>query len=300
MKAFFRAARPLSQRDDWSLDDRARFNGLSEGYLLQFLSENKGALTTARRLGFTLAHSKPHQSLPTAAGGKAADATPRQRAADVTPAVSKSPRAPQPTKATRHAERPKSGTPPHAKPHAPTVAVEDEAGGGSMQDADKASTGNSKQRRAAKRSARHHALQLPAQQPHTRKIGPWLVMIFWVRLRRRARLRRALEDLEELRDEMLDSWTPSAKTRMGPRRSSTLRSTRAQLDLPSASTHPGLNSLWEREKGELRVEAQAQLLKLLLPPKAVGPSHMASTSDSKVRCRIFISVREILAFIFVP
>ena len=205
MKAtFFQATRPPLQRDDWSLEDRARFNGLSEGYLLQFLSENKGALTTARRLGFTLAHSKPHQSLPTAAGGKAADATPRQRAADVTPAVSKSPRAPQPTKATRHAERPKSGTPPHAKPHAPTTAMEDEAGGGSMQDADKASTGNSKQRRAAKRSARHHALQLP----HNRKIGPWLVMIFWVRLRRRARLRRALEDLEdleELRDEMLDT-----------------------------------------------------------------------------------------------
>ena len=176
---------------------------------MQFLSENKGALTTARRLGFTLAHSKPHQSLPTAAGGKAADATHRHRAADATPAASKSPKAPRPRKATRHAERPKSGTSPSAKPHAPTAAVEDETGGGAVQDADATPKRNSKQRRAAKRSARHHALQLPAQQRHSRKIGPTLLVVtFWARLRRRARLRHALEDLEdleELRDEMLDT-----------------------------------------------------------------------------------------------
>ena len=176
MKAFFQAARPPLQRDDWSLEDRARFNGLSEGYLLQFLSENKGALTTARRLGFTLSltHSKPHQSLPTAAGGKAADATHRRRAADATPATSKSNKAPRPRKATRHAEHPKSGTSaPNAQPHAPTAAVEDEAAGGAVQDADAAPTRNSKQRRAAKRSARHHTLQLLAQKVRQQALSRW-------------------------------------------------------------------------------------------------------------------------------
>lgn len=50
MEAFFRSARRPSRPSEWTLEDAARFAALKEGYLLQFLSENKKAFATARRL----------------------------------------------------------------------------------------------------------------------------------------------------------------------------------------------------------------------------------------------------------
>ena len=59
MEALFRSARRPSRPSEWTLEEAARFTALKEGYLLQFLSENKKAFATARRLGLPLLQSQP-------------------------------------------------------------------------------------------------------------------------------------------------------------------------------------------------------------------------------------------------
>jgi hypothetical protein len=43
MEAFFRSAARRPSRSSWTVDEAARYAALKEGYLLQFLSEHKGA-----------------------------------------------------------------------------------------------------------------------------------------------------------------------------------------------------------------------------------------------------------------
>jgi hypothetical protein len=57
-------------RAAWSVEERARFAALREYELLQLLSRDKKALTTARRLGLSLSHPQPQPpSRSTAVGG---------------------------------------------------------------------------------------------------------------------------------------------------------------------------------------------------------------------------------------
>ena len=72
----------------WSIDDASTFAALKEFKLLQLLSTDKKAFTTARRLGLSFSHSQsqPCSSASAAAGPAAAPAPPTADAAPVSAA----------------------------------------------------------------------------------------------------------------------------------------------------------------------------------------------------------------------
>ena len=194
MEAFFRSAARLPSRSSWTVDEAARYAALKEGYLLQFLSEHKGALATARRLGFFHLQSQP-PSPSVAAGGEQRGRA--RAAADAASAPASKPARDNRRGPTRRASCRR--TQPHAS--APAVASSSapaEDGGHAAADAG-ISTGdtpspqpNSAKRRSAARSARKHAGRQRAIRCHI------LAVLYVLRLRRRVRLRCALQDLEEL------------------------------------------------------------------------------------------------------
>ena len=193
--AFLRAAAPRPSAA-WTVEESARFAALRDFQLLQLLSRDRKALSAARRLG---AFHQPHSgSSATTAGNTGA-----RHGAPVDAALTTT----QPScggqqQAARHA-RPTRRPHPQPQPHPPSVAVAVVARHGASaapppreRPAGDSSTavGNARQRRSAARSALRHAARRRMIRSQV------LATLFVIRLRRRVRLRRGLEELEELAD----------------------------------------------------------------------------------------------------
>ena len=88
----------------WSIDDASTFAALKEFKLLQFLSTDKKALTTARRLGLNFSHSQPQSPISAPAGGGGSASTARPPVA-ATASVTEAPNARQRRSAARSARR---------------------------------------------------------------------------------------------------------------------------------------------------------------------------------------------------
>ena len=199
MEAFFRSARRLSRPSEWTLEEAARFAALKEGYLLQFLSENKKAFATARRLGLPLLQSQP---LPSSAAKDVQQRrrAPRSTSAGVPPAggrtnASGSQRAGSTRPASQSPRQPPTSAPAPATSVVPAVGT-----GRGAAEASCSSGGaseqrpNSAKRRSAERSARRHAQRQRVIRCQV------LAVLYFLKLRRRARRRRDLQDLSELSD----------------------------------------------------------------------------------------------------
>jgi hypothetical protein len=125
----------------WTVEECAVFAARKEFELLKLLATDKGALATARRLGFSTSAGHPHSHPPPVASAVRA-----------------------------------------ARPPVQQAVVEPRR--------------NARQRRSAQRSAERHAKLQRITRRRNRIIA--MVFDFVFRLRRRARLRRDLQDLEEL------------------------------------------------------------------------------------------------------
>ena len=88
----------------WSIDEASTFAALKEFKLLQFLSTDKKALTTARRLGLNFSHSQPQSPISAPAGGGGSASTARPPVA-ATASVTEAPNARQRRSAARSARR---------------------------------------------------------------------------------------------------------------------------------------------------------------------------------------------------
>ena len=87
MASFCRSAAP--PRREWTVEDAARFAALKEFKLLQLLSTDKQALTTARRLGLFLGQTQPQAQTQLPADAADAAAAPASSgAADASSAAS--------------------------------------------------------------------------------------------------------------------------------------------------------------------------------------------------------------------
>jgi hypothetical protein len=199
MEAFFRSARRPSRPSEWTLEDAARFAALKEGYLLQFLSENKKAFATARRLGLPLLQSQP---LPPSAAkdGQQRRRVPRSTSASVPPArgranASGNQRAGSTRPASQSPMQPPTSASAPATSAAPAVGTGRGAAEASCSSGDTSEQRpNSAKRRSAERSARRHARRQRVIRCQV------LAVLYFLKLRRRARRRRDLQDLSELSD----------------------------------------------------------------------------------------------------
>ena len=208
MASFVRRAPP---RPAWTLEERALFAARKEFELLRLLSTDKKAFATARRLGvFSYSHSQPQAS------NVAMDAAAAPSCS--TAAAGAPPTAADPSRARRSAARraqpaPQAG--PQPQPHPPTPAVAVDAG----RDAGVAARAlppavvamaapNARERRSAVRSGRRHA----ARRQRLVRCQVW-ALVFLLKLRRRARLRRDLTDLEELSAAPADDASASKRVR---------------------------------------------------------------------------------------
>ena len=218
MDAFFRSSRRRQPASEWSLEEAARFAALKEGYLLQFLSKHKGALATARRLG--LSQFQPQPLSPSVAqGGRQRHQAPRPTSAGGPSAAVRGSSQGGSREAARRASRlnrhPPSQTSAStaassAAPAEDTGRVAADTGSGAGDSP--ALQPNANKRRSAARSARRHAERQRAIRSRI------LAVLYLLRLRRRARLRRDLADLESV--ESLPLALPSDPTSKRGRASS--------------------------------------------------------------------------------
>ena len=212
MEALLRAARPPPRRPMWSVAECALFTARRDYELLRLVANDKKALQAARRLGFFRSHfqADPHPAA-TASGAAAATSS---TDTGVAPAQPSGARAHRSRRAAPRA-RPDVG---HPQPQPPQPAAA--AGGAATAvvssrdrpaDGTSARAGNAKQRRSAARSARRHLQRRRCVRSRV------LAVLFALRLRRRARLRRALQDVGELSDASSDGPSLAAKRGTGDR-----------------------------------------------------------------------------------
>ena len=195
-------ARSPAPRAGWTIAEAALFAARKEYELLRLLSADKKALATARRLGLPFGQAQPHtQPHPPAAPAGIDAAAPPADAADgasaAAPVLSR--------RARRRAARCAQRTKP-AQPHTQTPSDAAAAEGGApapqarvarpaeVRADDAAPRANARRLRSAARSARHHA----GRQRRIRTAAH--ILIFLLRLRRRALLRRAYVEFSS--DEM--------------------------------------------------------------------------------------------------
>ena len=196
MEALLRGRLP-ARRPDWTLEECARFAALRDVEFLSALAKNDAALRVARRLRL---FNQPHPGSSAAA----AESTGVRRAASVDVAsTNASPSRGRRRRAARCARPARPPEHPQPQPHPPTAAVAVAAGHGASvaaptpQVADASSVKlSSRKRRSAARSGRHHGAIKWLRFIRSRT----LAVVFALRLRRRARLRRDLQELSELSD----------------------------------------------------------------------------------------------------
>ena len=192
MASFARAAAP--PRREWSVEDAARFAAVKEFELLQLLSTDTKALTTARRLGLRLGHTQPQTQAqhPAVAAGDIA-AAPKAGAADGSSAASRA----TPRRARRRAARcaqpvswadAQAHTPSHAAAAVGDAAAPRARAARPAEECarDAVPRANARKRRSAARSARRHA----ARSRPVRQAAH--ALIYFLRLRRLASMRREL------------------------------------------------------------------------------------------------------------
>ena len=192
MASFARAAAP--PRREWSVEDAARFAAVKEFELLQLLSTDTKALTTARRLGLRLGHTQPQTQAqhPAVAAGNVA-AAPSTGAADGSSAASRA----MPRRARRRAARcaqhvawadAQPQTPSHAAAAVGDAATPQvrAARPAEVRADDASPRANARKRRSAARSAQRHAAR---SQPIRTAAS---ALLYLVRLRRLASMRRGL------------------------------------------------------------------------------------------------------------
>lgn len=198
-----------STRATWSVEESALFAARKEFELLKLLSTDKKALATARRLGLFVNRTESHSHKSTAAVDGAGAATSSKPAAAAAPAPSGChPRPPRrPVKRARPGERDEQSQPQplQSADAVGGAAAAVESSRARSADGASARASNARQRRSAARSARRH-LQ---RQRYIR--SRMLAVLFALRLRRRARLRRALQDVGELSDASSDGQSVPAK-----------------------------------------------------------------------------------------
>ena len=184
----------------WTVEECATFAARREFELLKLLATDKKALATARRLGAF--HPQP-QPPSVADGAGQVEAAPQPAAAAAAAAKAAPDSRGRRRRAARCARPARPPEYPQPQPHPPTAAVAVAAGHSASvaaptpQVADASSVKlSSRKRRSAARSGRHHAAIKWLRFIRSRT----LAVVFALRLRRRARLRRDLQELSELSD----------------------------------------------------------------------------------------------------
>ena len=243
MEGLLRAARPPPRRPEWSVEDHALFAARRDFELLRLVVSDKKIWTAARRMGL-FSHSHSHPPAATASAGARSSVG----GAGAAPAAQSGCHLRPPRRPAQRARLGGRDGQSQSQPLQPADAADDATTAVASRDRPagdaSAKADNAKRRRSAARSARRH---LQRQRCIRSRM---LAVLFALRLRRRARLRRALQDVGELSDASSDGQ---------------LAAKRGTSDRPPSSSSSGADD--------------SELLAVVPPPTSSGcqPCHECST-----------------------